>query len=94
MVYKTKISPRVIWLESDLSSTAPRVPANGKTGSGGSGGSSGGSSGNSGGIPTQISCTATPFSNGYDEVTTYCYNNIIISDRYRHSAYVACNYVQ
>jgi hypothetical protein len=90
MVYKTKISPRVIWLESDLSSTAPRVPANGKTGSGGSGGSSG----NSGGIPTQTSCTATPLSDGYDEVTTYCYNNIIISNRYRHSAYVACNYVQ
>ena len=45
MVYKTKISPRVIWLESDLSSTAPRVPANGKTGSGGSGGSGGGAGG-------------------------------------------------
>jgi hypothetical protein len=91
MVYKTKISPRVIWLESDLTSTAPRVRANGKTGSYGY---LGGSPCNFGGIPTQTSCTATPLSDGYDEITTYCYNNIIISNRYRHSAYVACNYVQ
>ena len=94
MIYKTKISPRVIWLESDLSSSAPRVGANGKKGGGGSAGtsSSGGSSGGSA-IPP-ISCTATPYSNGYDEVTSYCYNNVIINNKYIHLAYVACNYVQ
>ena len=93
MIQKTKISPRVIWLESDLTSTAPRVRANGKTGSAGttSGGSSGGSSN---GNTAQTACTATPFSNGYDEVSTYCYNNIIINNKYRRSAYVACDYVQ
>jgi hypothetical protein len=94
MIYKTKISPRVIWLESDLTSTAPRVRANGKAGSAGStsGGSSGGSS--AGSTTPSTSCTATPFSNGYDEVTTYCYNNVIINNKYKRSAYVACNYVQ
>ena len=94
MIYKTKISPRVIWLESDLSSSAPRVRANGKTSSNGnaSSGSSGASSG--GNAESQTACTATPFSNGYDEVSIYCYNNIIINNRYRRSAYVACDYVQ
>jgi hypothetical protein len=94
MVEKTKISPRVIWLEDDRSSSAPRVRANGKTSGGGT--TSGGSSGvsGSGGSTQEVSCTATPFSNGYDEVTLYCYNNIIINNRYRRSAYVACDYVQ
>jgi hypothetical protein len=86
MVYKTKISPRVIWLESDLSSSAPRVRTNGKTTA----------SGNSGdeAIPIQSSCTAIPFSNGYDSITSYCYNNVIINNKYRRLAYVACDYVQ
>lgn len=93
MIQKTKISPRVIWLEDDRSSSAPRVRANGKTTSAGT--TSGGVAGvaSAGSIP-EASCTATPFSNGYDDVTLYCYNNIIINNRYRRSAYVACDYVQ
>jgi hypothetical protein len=92
MIYKTKISPRVIWLESDLSSSAPRVRTNGKTGGGTNSGGSSGNSGSGSSTPETL-CTATPFSNGYDEVTLYCYNNIIINNRYRRSAYVACDYV-
>ena len=93
MIYKTKISPRVIWSENDLSSSAPRVRANGKNGSAGSV-SNNGSSGSAGGNTQEVSCTATPFSNGYDSITSYCYNNVIINNRYKRSAYFACNYVQ
>ena len=93
MIYKTKISPRVIWLENDLSSSAPRVKANGKTGSAGST-SNNGSISSAGGTTIEASCTATPFSNGYDSITTYSYNNVLVNNRYKRSAYVACNYVE
>lgn len=91
MIQKTKISPRVIWLEDDRSSSAPRVRANGKTSNGNT---NAGTSCFSNGNAAQKACTATPFSNGYDEVSLYCYNNIIINNRYRRSAYVACDYVE
>ena len=84
MVEKTKISPRVIWLEDDLTSSKSRIRVDVVKGRSGS---------VSGSKPIS-SCTAKPFSNGYDEVTTYSYNNVIINNKYRHSAYVACDYVQ
>lgn len=84
MVEKTKISPRVIWLEDDLTSSKSRIRVDVVKGRSGS---------VSGSKPIS-SCTATPYSNGYDEVTLYCYNNVIINNKYKHSAYVACDYVQ
>ena len=82
MVEKTKISPRVVWLEDYIYNSKERNSSNGKISG-------------TGGRTTPITlCTATPFSNGYDEVTLYSYDNVIINNRYRHSAYFACDYVQ
>jgi len=100
MTNKPKISPRVIWLAKDLSHILPIVQRSRKkngvgsinTSGGSYGGSSGGNSGGNSG--TQKICTATPFSNGYDEITTYVFDNIIIDGVFRHSAYVACDYVK
>ena len=85
MIYKTKISPRVIWLESDLSNSTSRIRV--KT-------SLKNTNGSSENTITENSCNATPYSNGYDSLTTYCYNTIILDNKYRRSAYVACDYVQ
>jgi hypothetical protein len=39
-------------------------------------------------------CTATPNSQGYDFITTYCYNIIVIDYTPQRSAYVVCDYVE
>ena len=38
-------------------------------------------------------CTATPNSQGFDFITTYSYNVIIVDDMVKKLAYVACDYV-
>jgi len=39
-------------------------------------------------------CTATPFSNGEDWITTYTYDLVVINGEQKKLAYVECDYVK
>lgn len=44
-------------------------------------------------IITKI-CTATPGSQGIDNVVEYVWNQMLVNDVIEHAAYVECNYVE
>ena len=39
-------------------------------------------------------CTAIPFSNGEDWITTYAYLDVYVGSTIKREAYVACDYVE
>lgn len=94
MAKKRLISPQVDTFETDLS-FGPGLPkANIKVLS-------------SGGISTSldnktnpitpkqpITCTATPFSQGYDNTVQYAYNMILVNGIQERKAYVECGYFE
>jgi len=44
--------------------------------------------------PIKNYCTAIPFSNGEDWITTYAYLDVYVGTTIKREAYVACDYVE
>jgi len=92
MAKKILISPQVDSFETDLSSELELSSnrANIISGNGVSNSSVGGKNPTS---PTQpITCTATPYSQGYDNKVNYAYNLVLVYGVQQRKAYVECGY--
>lgn len=44
--------------------------------------------------PEPITCTATPFSQGYDNIVKYAYNMVLVNGIQQRRAYVECGYFE
>jgi hypothetical protein len=96
MFKKNLISPQIYVKITDKSDYFSLTSTRSNSG-GGSGNISvgGGGFGNSGDALQEISnsCTAIPYSQGFDPFVTYCYDIVSVGEFLRRSPYVECNYM-
>jgi hypothetical protein len=91
MAKKTLISPLVDTFETDLSFVVG-LPKSKSMVIGGSGISNPSQNGRN--PVTPITCTATPYSQGYDNKVSYAYNIVLVYGIQQKKAYVECGYFE